>query len=102
MKQDFNIYYGTIGKKLGVKYRCTRTFKSEIEAKNYAKNLVTSFYYKNEGKCGLPSFNKISEESRLTGISLEELYKDHIDDMCRWFVIPTDVDTVPKRELIYV
>ena len=43
----YNIYYGTIGKTLGVKYRFTRNCnRGEQEALRIAKNAVTSFYYK--------------------------------------------------------
>ena len=59
----YNIYYGTIGKTLGVKYRFTRNCRNEQEAIKLAKNAVTTFYYKNEGKYGLPSFDQINKES---------------------------------------
>lgn len=97
----YNIYFGTIGKKLGVKYRYSMYFKNDKEALGFAKNAASSFYYKNEGKCGLPSFDEISKESEITGLSLEELYNDHINDMCRWYAIPADQDTIPSNELKY-
>ena len=95
----YNIYYGTIGKTLGVKYRFTRNCKNEQEAIKLAKNAVTTFYYKNEGKYGLPSFDQINKESKITGLSIESLYDDHIEDMCRWYAIPTELDTIPSNKL---
>ena len=64
-----------------------------------AKNAASSFYYKNEGKFGLPSFSDINKESEITGISLEKLYEEHIEDMCRWYAIPTELDTVPSKKI---
>ncbi len=96
---QYNIYYGTIGKVLGEKYRFSRNCKNEQEALKLAKNAASSFYYKNEGKYGLPSFVDINKESELTGISVEKLYEEHIDDMCRWHVIPTEEDTIPANKL---
>ena len=95
----YNIYYGTIGKTLGVKYRFTRNCRTEQDAIKIAKNAVTSFYYKNEGKYGLPSFNDIDKESKITGLSIEDLYNEHIEDMCRWYAIPTELDTIPTNKL---
>ena len=95
----YNIYYGTIGKTLGVKYRFTRNCRNEQEAIKLAKNAVTTFYYKNEGKYGLPSFDQINKESKITGLSIESLYDDHIEDMCRWYAIPTELDTIPSNKL---
>ncbi len=95
----FNIYYGTIGKTLGVKYRFTRNCNREEDALKIAKNAATSFYYKNEGKFGLPSFDTINKESQITGRSIEDLYNDHIEDLCRWYAIPTELDTVPSNKL---
>jgi hypothetical protein len=95
----YNIYYGTIGKTLGVKYRFTRNCRNEQDAIKLAKNAVTTFYYKNEGKYGLPSFDQINKESKITGLSIESLYDDHIEDMCRWYAIPTEEDTIPSDKL---
>ena len=95
----YNIYYGTIGKTLGVKYRFTRNCRNEQEASKLAKNAITTFYYKNEGKYGLPSFDQINKESKITGLSIESLYDDHIEDMCRWYAIPTEEDTIPSDKL---
>lgn len=98
---QYNIYFGTIGNKLGVKYRFTKAFKNAEAADEFAKNSANSFYYKNEGKCGIPSFVKISKESEITGLDLETLYKDHINDMMRWYTIPTELDTIPRKDLKY-
>ena len=96
---SYNIYYGTIGKALGVRYRFTKNFRDENSAKSFVKNLATSFYYKNEGKFGLSSFIDIEKESNITGISIEKLYEEHIEDMMRYWVIPTDLDTIPTGKL---
>ena len=93
---QFNIYYGTIGKTLGVRYRCTKSFQNEASAKKYAKQATEAFYIRNEGKYGLPSYIQINQESKITGVSIEDLYKDHINDMCRYYVIPTSLDTVKR------
>lgn len=95
----FNIYYGTIGKTLGVKYRFTKNCKNEQDALKTAKNAASAFYYKNEGKYGLPSFVDINKESEITGIPIEKLYEDHIEDMCRYYAIPTDLDTISSKKL---
>ena len=95
----FNIYYGTIGKTLGEKYRFTKNCKNEQEALKIAKNAASSFYYKNEGKYGLPSFMDITKESELTGVSIEKLYEEHIEDMTRYHIIPTELDTIPSKKL---
>lgn len=96
----YNIYYGTIGKTLGVKYRFTRNCnKREQEAMKIAKNAVASLFYKNEGKYGIPSYSEIEKESKLTGISIETLYNEHIEDMCRWYVIPTELDTISEKNI---
>lgn len=98
--QSFNIYFGTIGNNnLKVKYRFTKSFKNEEDAKKYAKSEATRFYYKNEGTHGLPSYDSISQESKITEIDLETLYAEHIEDMCRWYAIPTELDTIPSKKL---
>lgn len=98
---QYNIYYGTIGKTLGVRYRFTKWCKSEQDAKQCAENAVTSLFYKNEGKFGLPSYRQIAQEAEITGVDIETLYKEHIKDMCRWFVIPVEEDVVPTKKLKY-
>ena len=96
---QYNIYYGTIGKTLGCKYRFTKWCKNEQDANKLAEDSAASFYYKNEGKYGIPSYNQINKESEITGINIEDLYKEHIVDMMRYYAIPTDVDTVPTNKL---
>ena len=96
---QFNIYFGSIGKTLGVRYQFTKTCKNEQEALKTAEELVTLMYYENEGKYGIPSFSRISEDSKLTGISIEDLYKDYIKYYMRWYVIPTDIDTISTKNL---
>lgn len=96
---QFNIYFGTIGKSLGCKYRFTKMFKNETEANKFAKNCAEAFFYKNEGKKGLPNYNQISKESEITGVDIETLYQDHVNDMVRYYVIPTDLDTISKKDL---
>lgn len=95
----YNIYFGTIGKTLGVKYRYTKNFKNEEQALNHAKNAVKSFYYKNEGKFGLPSYIQILKESEITEVPIERLYEEHIEDMTRYWVIPSEWDSIPNRKL---
>lgn len=97
----YNIYYGTIGKDFGEKYRITKKFRNDESALAFARECATSFYYKNEGKRGIPSFKTISEESKITGVSLEELYKEHIEDFMRYHVIPTELDTVSSSDLVW-
>jgi len=99
MKQSFNIYYGTIGKKLGIKYRITKNFWQNQDAIDFAKKSAESFYYKNEGKYGIPTFNQILKESELTGLDVEVLYQDHINDMTRYYAIPTELDSIPYDKL---
>lgn len=97
----YNIYYGTIGKKLGVQYRFTKSCLNDEEANKLAYNSVSSFFYKNEGKYGVPTYDQISKESEITGVDIETLYKEHIDDFCRWYAIPTSEDTIPSKNLKY-
>lgn len=98
MKQ-YNIYFGTIGKTLACKYRFTKWCKTDLEALEIAENAAKSLYYENEGKFGITPFSKISKESKITGVDIETLYQEHIKDMCRWYVIPTTIDTVPSKKL---
>ena len=96
---QYNIYFGTIGKTLGCKYRFTKSCKNEQEALKLAESSAQSLYYQNEGKYGLPSYSKISKEAEITGVDIETLYKDHIYDMMRWYIIPTESDTIPNKKL---
>lgn len=95
----FNIYYGTIGKTLGCKYRFTKNFRNEEDAKKFAKEVASSFFYKNEGKYGLPCYKDIMKESEITGLTIEALYEDHINDMMRWYTIPTEYDSITSKDL---
>ena len=96
---QYNIYFGTIGKTLGCRYRYTKWCKDESDALKIAENAAASMYYKNEGTYGLPSYNDIVKESEITGIDVETLYKDHINDMMRFYAIPTDEDTISSKKL---
>ena len=96
---QYNIYFGTIGKTLGCKYRFTKWCKNEQEAIKIAENSASSFYLKNEGKFGLPDYTQISKESEITGLDIEELYQDHIKDMTRFYAIPTELDSIPNKKL---
>lgn len=93
---QYNIYCGKIP---NIKYIFTKTFRSEDDALNTAKKYAESYYYKNEGKHGIPSFDQLSYESELTGVDIEILYAEHINDLMRWYVIPTECDTIPNRKL---
>lgn len=95
----YNIYFGTIGKTLGVRYRYTKNFKNEQEALKSVKNDVFNFYLRNEGKYGLPCYSDIEKESKITGVDIETLYQEHVDDMTRSYIIPTELDTIPQKEL---
>lgn len=97
----FNIYFGTVGKKLSCKYQFTKVCKNEQEALKLAENSAQSLYYKYEGRYGLPSYNQIIKESEITGVDIEILYQDHIKDMTRFYVIPTELDSIPYRKLKY-
>ena len=97
--RQYNVYFGTIGKVLGCKYRFTKWFKTEQEAKEFTENSAASFYYKYEGKYGIPNYIQIEKESKITGIDVETLYKDHIRDTMRFYCIPTDLDTIPNKKL---
>lgn len=98
---SYNIYYGTIGRKFEEKYRITKKFKNDEAALAFARECAASFYYKNEGKYGIPSFKIISKESEITGVSLEKLYKEHIEDFMRYHAIPTELDTVSSSDLVW-
>jgi len=95
----YNIYFGTIGKTLGYRYRFTKNFRNEQEAQKCAKDAATAFFYKNEGKYGIPSFSQVAKESDITGVDIEVLYQDHINDMMRYHIIPTEYDTIPTNKL---
>jgi len=96
---QYNIYFGTIGKTLGCKYHYTKWCKNDQDAQKIAENAASSLYYKNEGKYGIPTYDQILKESEITGISVEALYKDHINDMTRFYAIPTDQDSISTKKL---
>lgn len=96
---EFNIYYGTINKNIPVKYHYTKKFKDAESANKEAFSGAESLYYKNEGKFGFSSYDVIEQESKITGVSIEDLYKEHINDMCRWYAIPTELDSIPSKKL---
>lgn len=95
---QYNFYFGTIGT---CKYQYTKACKNEQEAKKIAENAAQSFYYRNEGKLGIPSYSTIAKESEITGVDIEQLYQEHIDDIIRWYVIPTEIDTISSKNLKY-
>ena len=96
---QYNIYFGTIGKTLGCKYRFTKWCKNEQEAKSIAESSAKSMFCKYEGKYGIPSYNQINEESKITGLDIETLYSDHINDMMRYYAIPTSDDSISTKRL---
>jgi hypothetical protein len=96
---QYNIYFGTIGNTLGCKYRFTKWCKNDQDANRVAESSAQSFYYKNEGKFGIPSYNQIAKEAEITGVDIEKLYKEHINDMMRFYAIPTEVDTISTKKL---
>lgn len=93
---QYNIYYGTIGT---CKYQFTTWCKNDQEAKKIAENSAQSFYHKNEGKFGIPTYSTIDKEAQITGVDIEELYKEHVHDIMRWYAIPTELDTISKKQL---
>ena len=93
---QYNIYFGTIGT---CQYQQTKWCKNGQDANKIAENFAQSYYYKNEGKFGIPTYNTIAKESEITGIDIEQLYKEHIYDIMRWYAIPTEIDTIPNRKL---
>lgn len=95
----YNIYYGTIGKTLGCKYHFSKYCKDEQSAIKLAQDSASSLYYKYEGKYGIPSFNTVLKESEITGIDIEDLYKEHINDMMRWYAIPFEDDTISSKDI---
>lgn len=96
---QYNIYFGTIGKTLKCKYHFTKWCKNEQEALKLAENNASSLYFKYEGKYGIPTYDQISKESEITGLDVETLYQDHIKDMTRFYVVPTDLDSIPSKKL---
>ena len=93
---QFNIYFGTIGT---CEYQYTKWCKNDQEAAKVAENAATAFYYKNEGKLGIPTYNTIAQESEITGLDIEKLYNENINDIMRYYAIPTEVDTISNKYL---
>ena len=58
-------------------------------------------HYKNEGTYSIPGFKQISEESKLTGVPIQTLYEEHIEDFMRYYAVPTELDTIPNKKLKY-
>lgn len=102
MKQQFNLYYGTVGGPLEIKYRGTRMFNDEKSAIASAFEEATNLYYKNEGKHGLPGYKVIQEESDITGINILKLYEEHVKDLMRWYAVPTVLDMIGNKHLIFI
>lgn len=98
----FNIYFGTIGNSnTRCKYRYTAYFNTEEAAIEKAHKEAENLYYKLEGTHGLSSFNIINKESKITEKSLSQLYTDHINDMMRWYAIPTNLDIISNKNIKY-
>lgn len=97
----FNIYFGTIGtnSKVTCKYRFSKNCRTEEDALAIAEEEARSLYLANEGKYGIPSYSQIYKEHTITGIPIEDLYEDHIYDMTRFYAIPVELDSIPKRKL---
>lgn len=93
---QYNIYFGTVGT---CKYQYTKWCKNDLEANKIAENAAASFYYKNEGKLGIPTYNTIAKEAEITGLDIEQLYQEHIYDIMRFYTIPTEIDTVSSKDL---
>lgn len=93
---QYNIYFGTIGT---CEYQYTRNCKNDQDAKRVAENAAQAFYYKNEGKFGIPTYEVIAKESEITGVDIEKLYKEHINDLMRFYAVPTELDTISSKKL---
>ena len=93
---QYNIYFGTVGT---YKYQFSKWCKTEQEAIQLAKNSAQSYYYKNEGKHGIPTYNMIMKESEITGVDVEKLYHEHIYDVMRYHAIPTKLDTISNKDI---
>ena len=102
MRQQYNLYYGTVDGPLKVKYRTTKMFDSDELALKAAYEEATSIYYKNEGKFGLPDYPQIQKESDITGVNILKLYGEHVKDLMRWYAIPTILDTVENKHLKFI
>lgn len=99
MKQQYNLYYGTVDGPLKVTYRVTRNYNDDNAAKAGAFEEATNLYYKNEGKFNLPGYPQIQKESNITGINILKLYDEHIRDLMIWYAVPTVLDTISNKNL---
>lgn len=95
---QYNIYYGTRG--TGASYQFTSYFETEEEALKEAYKKACNYYYRNAGDFHIPDKNDIEEESKITGIGIKQLFNEHINDIMRWYAIPTKLDTISTANLI--
>ena len=98
---DYNIYFGLADGELKCKYQYTKEFKNEQEAIKDTKRNLLLYYYEHEGTHHIPSFSQISEEAEYLDKDVEKLISEHINDLFRYFVIPTEVDTISTGNLNY-
>lgn len=99
---EFNVYFGLADGELKCKYQYTKEFKNETEAIKDTKRNLLAFYYKYEGTHHIPSFIQISEEAEYLNRDVEKLITEHIHDLFRYFIIPTEVDIVSSKDLKYL
>lgn len=99
--KEYNLYFGTFAGDLQIQYRYTVKCKTEDEVKKILAKDIANFYYRNEGTHHIPSYVDINRESTITRQSIEKLYNEHINDLIRSFYIPTELDTVSKKDLVY-
>mgnify|MGYP007032354431 CR=1 FL=1 len=97
---QYNFYFGTRDGKLKYKYRYTSECKNDNDANKELKNAASSFYYKYEGTHNIPSFKQVALENELTGVPVERLYDEHIKDLIISYWVPTELDTIPSKDLI--
>jgi len=95
---QFNIYFGSIA---NTKYQYTKSFKNEIDANKNAEQSMFNFYFKKEGTKGFPSYNTIYKEAQKLNVEVGNLYSQYVNSMCRYYVIPTELDTISKKDLMF-
>ena len=98
---EYNIYFGLADGELKCKYQYTKEFKNETEALKDTRRNLLAFYYKYEGTHHIPSFIKISEEAEYLHKDVEKLINEHINDLIRYFIVPTEVDTISSNDIVY-
>lgn len=98
---EYNIYFGLADGELKCKYQYTKEFKNEIEALKDTKRNLLAFYYKYEGTHHIPSFVTISEEAEFLHKDVEKLINEHVNDLIRYFIVPTEVDTISSNDIVY-